>query len=120
MAVVGLNTLKFFWQTRTPDQAADALTRIIGHYGAEHPLADFIMIGYSFGASLRASRDQPRARRGACRASPRKYRLRPIPKRLFEIHVGDWFGSTHHEGALPPAPEIAGIAAVDHLRARRR
>ncbi|MEP6941274.1 MAG: AcvB/VirJ family lysyl-phosphatidylglycerol hydrolase, partial [Rudaea sp.] len=22
-------------------------------------------------------------------------------------HVGDWFGSTHHEGALPLAPEVA-------------
>ena len=41
IAVVGLNTLKFFWQTRKPEEAADALTRIIGHYGAQHAHARF-------------------------------------------------------------------------------
>src|SRR5262249_25002141 len=52
IASVGLNTLKFFWQTRKPEEAADAVTRIIGHYGAQHPEADFVVVGYSFGAAL--------------------------------------------------------------------
>ncbi len=109
IAVVGLNTLKFFWQTRTPDQAADALTRIIGHYGAEHPLADFVVIGYSFGASLapvvvNRVPDAARARIAA------QVLISPDADAVFEIHVGDWFGSTHHEGALPLVPEIASTA----------
>jgi len=33
--------------------------------------------------------------------------ISPDPEAVFEIHVGDWFGSTHHEGAVPIAPEIA-------------
>ena len=106
IAVVGLNTLKFFWQTRTPDAAADALTRIIGHYGAEHPAADFVVIGYSFGAGLapvviNRVPDAARARIAA------QVLISPDAEAVFEIHVGDWFGSTHHEGALPLAPEIA-------------
>ena len=52
IAVVGLSSVKYFWQTRKPEEAADALTRIIGHYGAAHPRADFVVIGYSFGAAL--------------------------------------------------------------------
>ena len=106
IAVVGLNTLKFFWQTRTPAEAADAMTRIIGHYGGEHPNADFVVIGYSFGASLApvvANRvaDAARARIAA------QVLISPDPEAVFEIHVGDWFGSTHHEGAIAIAPEIA-------------
>lgn len=106
IAVVGLNTLKYFWQTRTPAEAANALTRIIGHYAADHPAADFVVIGYSFGASLapvvvNRVADAARARIAA------QVLISPDPDAVFEIHVGDWFGSTHHEGALPIAPEIA-------------
>lgn len=106
IAVVGLNTLKFFWQTRTPQEAADAVTRIIGHYGAEHPAADFVILGYSFGASLapvvvNRVADAARARIAA------QVLISPDAEAVFEIHVGDWFGSTHHEGALPITPEIA-------------
>lgn len=106
IAVVGLNTLKFFWQTRTPVEAADAVTRIIGHYGNEHPQADFVVIGYSFGASLapvvvNRVPDAARARIAA------QVLISPDAEAVFEIHVGDWFGSTHHEGAIPIAPEIA-------------
>ena len=35
--VVGLSSVKYFWQTRTPEEAAAALTRIVGHYGARTP-----------------------------------------------------------------------------------
>jgi len=106
IAVVGLNTLKFFWQTRTPAEAADAVTRIVGHYGAERPTADFVVIGYSFGASLapvvvNRMADAARARIAA------QVLISPDEEAVFEIHVGDWFGSTHHEGAIPIAPEIA-------------
>jgi len=104
--VVGLNTLKFFWQTRKPGQAADALTRIIGHYGAQHPQADFVVLGYSFGAALapvviNRVPDAARARIAA------QVLISPDPEAVFEIHVGDWFGSTQHEGALPILPEIS-------------
>jgi type IV secretory pathway VirJ component len=105
IAVVGLNTLKFFWQTRKPEEAADALTRIIGHYGAQHPQADFVVLGYSFGAALspvviNRVPDAARARIAA------QVLISPDSEAVFEIHVGDWFGSTQHEGAIPILPEI--------------
>jgi type IV secretory pathway VirJ component len=106
IAVVGLSSVKYFWQTRKPEEAADALARIIGHYGAARPAADFVVIGYSFGASLapvviNRLPDAARARVAA------QVLISPDPEAVFEIHVGDWFGSTRHEGALPIAPEIA-------------
>ncbi|MGH8121144.1 MAG: AcvB/VirJ family lysyl-phosphatidylglycerol hydrolase [Rudaea sp.] len=106
IAVVGLNSLKFFWHTRTADAATDAVTRIIGHYGAQHPAADFIIVGYSFGASLApvVVNRLPAAARARIAA---QVLISPDAEAVFEIHVGDWFGSTHHEGALPLAPEVA-------------
>jgi len=105
IAVVGLSSVKYFWQTRKPEEAAGALTRIIGHYGAARPLADFVVIGYSFGAALSPAvinrlPDAPRARIAA------QVLISPDAEAVFEIHVGDWFGSTVHEGAIPILPEI--------------
>jgi type IV secretory pathway VirJ component len=104
--VVGFSTLKFFWHTQTPDAAAAAIARVIAHYGAQDPDARFVLIGYSFGASLVpviANRlpDAARARvQGGVMISP-------DDSAVFEIHVGDWFGSTRHDDALPLGPEIA-------------
>jgi type IV secretory pathway VirJ component len=106
IAVVALNTLKYFWETRTPDQAADALTRIIGHYGAQFPLADFVVIGYSFGAGLSPVLIN-RLPESAQKRIAAQVLISPDDTAVFEIHVGDWFGSTAHKGAVPIAPEIA-------------
>lgn len=104
--VVALNTLKYFWETRTPDQAADALTRIIGHYGAQYPLADFVVVGYSFGAGLSPVLIN-RLPESARKRVAAQVLISPDDTAVFEIHVGDWFGSTAHKGAIPIAPEIA-------------
>jgi len=32
--------------------------------------------------------------------------ISPDDEAVFEIHVGDWFGSTHHDEALPIGPEM--------------
>jgi len=104
--VIGLNTLKFFWQTRKPEEAADALDRIIGHYGAEYPAADFVVLGYSFGAGLVPVVINRAAQAARARIAA-GVMISPDAEAVFEIHVGDWFGSTHHEGALLLASEVA-------------
>jgi len=105
IAVVGLSSVKYFWQTRKPEEAADALARIID--GAARPLADFVVIGYSFGASL-APVVINRLPGAAHVRVAAQVLISPDPEAVFEIHVGDWFGSTKHEGAIPITPEIAG------------
>ena len=106
IAVIGLSSVKYFWQTRKPDEATGALTRIIGHYGADRPQADFVVIGYSFGAALSPVliNRLPEAARARIAA---QVLISPDDEAVFEIHVGDWFGSTAHEGAVPVLPEIA-------------
>jgi type IV secretory pathway VirJ component len=106
IAVVGLSSVKYFWQTRKPEEAAAALTRIIGHYGADRARADFVVIGYSFGAALSPVLINRLPETAHARVSTQVL-ISPDPEAVFEIHVGDWFGSTRHEGAIPIMPEIA-------------
>ena len=107
--VIGFSTLKFFWHKQTPDAAAQAIARVIAHYGAGDAQARFVLIGYSFGASLvpvviNRLPDAARARVDA------GVMVSPDDEAVFEIHVGDWFGSTRHDEALPIGPEIARSA----------
>ena len=104
--VIGFSTLKFFWHKQTPDAAAQAIARVIAHYGKADPQASFVLIGYSFGASLVpvvANRLPDEARKRVDGG----VLISPDDEAVFEIHVGDWFGSTHHDEALPIGPEMA-------------
>lgn len=104
--VVGLSTIKYFWHTRKPEEAADALTRIVQYYGETRPGVDFIVIGYSFGASL-APVVINRAPVEIQNRISAQVLISPDPEAVFEVKVGDWFGGVHHEGAIPLGPEIA-------------
>lgn len=104
--VVGFSTLKFFWQKQTADASAQAIARVIAHYGERSSDASFVVIGYSFGASLvpvviNRLPDALRAR------VEEGVMISPDDEAVFEIHVGDWFGSTHHDEALALEPEVA-------------
>jgi len=104
--VIGFSTLKFFWHKQTPEAAADAVARVIAHYGKTDPAAGFVLIGYSFGASLVPVMINrlPAALRASVDGG---VMISPDDAAVFEIHVGDWFGSTHHDDTLPIGPEIA-------------
>ncbi|MEO7430862.1 MAG: AcvB/VirJ family lysyl-phosphatidylglycerol hydrolase [Dokdonella sp.] len=104
--VIGFSTLKFFWHKQSADVAADAIARVIAHYGKADPSARFVLIGYSFGASLVpvVINRLPAAVRTVVDGG---VMISPDDAAVFEIHVGDWFGSTHHDDTLPIGPEIA-------------
>ncbi|MCE5232623.1 MAG: AcvB/VirJ family lysyl-phosphatidylglycerol hydrolase [Mizugakiibacter sp.] len=104
--VVGMSSLEFFWHKRTPEETAQAVARIVRHYGTQYPHARFVLIGYSFGAGLvpvvanRLPEDARSRVAGGVMISP-------DPEAVFEIKVGDWFGDVHQPGALPVDPEVA-------------
>lgn len=109
VTVIGFSTLKFFWQKRTPEQSAEAIARVIGHYAAQRPEARFALVGYSFGASL-VPVVYNRLPAVAREKIDLQFMISPDDEAVFEIKVGDWFGGAHHEGALPIAPELANGA----------
>jgi type IV secretory pathway VirJ component len=52
IAVIGWDSLRYYWTPRTPDAAARDLARIIVHYQAALQRNKVILIGYSFGADV--------------------------------------------------------------------
>lgn len=104
--VVGLSSLQFFWHKRTPQDITDATTRIVAHYAARYPNARFVLIGYSFGASLVpvVGNRLPDVQRSKIAGG---VMISPDDSAVFEIKVGDWFGNVKQADALPLASEVA-------------
>ncbi len=50
--VVGLDTLEYFWNGRTPDAAAADLQRVLRHYLAAWKRERVLLVGYSLGADV--------------------------------------------------------------------
>jgi type IV secretory pathway VirJ component len=107
IGVVGLDSLRYFWSARTPEQVGRDLDRIVTHYQAAWGVHDVLLIGYSFGADvLPASynRMSPATRPAVVQISL----LGLAEKASFEFHVSDWLGFITSD-ALPIAPEVARL-----------
>ncbi|SIQ08031.1 Type IV secretory pathway, VirJ component [Rhizobium sp. RU20A] len=50
--VVGVDSLRYFWSERKPQETADDLTRIIDTYRKHWHVKNVLLIGYSFGADV--------------------------------------------------------------------
>jgi len=102
--VVGVNSLKYFWTKRTPDQTAQDLEQIIWHYAAEWHKDKVVLIGYSQGADILPF---------AVKRLKKEIRSRvdlivlisPSLQADFEFHISNWLGSSS-TGALATVPEI--------------
>lgn len=104
--VVGVDSLRYFWQERTPEATAADLARIIAAYGAEWRAPKVALIGYSFGADILPatySHLPPEAKAKVAQISL----LGLSHTAAWEISVGGWLGQ---EGEGPQtAPDIARI-----------
>lgn len=87
-SIVGLDAQKYFWNTRTPNQTTEDLSKAILHYAGQLNKEKFVLAGYSFGASVVpfiAARLEPalKSRLSAVLA------LSPDVTADFEIHILD-------------------------------
>jgi type IV secretory pathway VirJ component len=105
--VVGLNSLQYFWSTRTPEGAAADLQRIARHYLAAWGRQGLLLVGYSLGADVlpfmadRLPADlQNRIRLIAL--------LGPSRRTSFQFHVSDWIGAGD-PGDYAVLPEVAKL-----------
>jgi type IV secretory pathway VirJ component len=111
--VVGLNTLKYFWNGRTPDAAAKDLERLIRRYSAAWQQPEALLVGYSFGADLlpflytRLPDD--------VRSRVRTVNLLGLSDSAsFEFHMSDWIPG-RDDGDRPVGPEVARMGAAHVL-----
>jgi type IV secretory pathway VirJ component len=103
--VVGFDTLRYFWHKKTPDEAADSLAVVIGHFTREWNRPNVLLVGYSFGADVlpfAVNRLPKTERRKISQISLLALGISAD----FEIYVSGWLGGSSHSDALPIAPEL--------------
>ncbi len=106
MPVVGLDSLRYFWTARTPENIAADVVRIVDAYTERWNRHRVLLLGYSQGADVlpfalnrlpQTTRDRI-ALSGAIALSEHA---------AFEFHVGAWAGQA---GDAPTTPEIEKLA----------
>jgi type IV secretory pathway VirJ component len=99
--VVGIDVLRYFWEHKSPEQAAADLSATMAFYRQRWGIKSFVLAGYSFGADI---------------LPPIYNRLPPADQDSitllvllaladhadFEIHVSGWLGQKGGELALTP------------------
>jgi len=106
IATVGLNSLKYFWTKRTPEETAHDVSRVIRHYLEAWKKDRVILVGYSFGADvmpfvLGGLPDDVRAKVGTVNM------LGLSSTATFEVKVSDWIGGA--ADGLPVAPQVGSL-----------
>lgn len=102
--VVGLDSLRFFWSKRTPDEVAQALDTLIKHYHDLWGVNNVMLVGYSFGADV-----LPAAFNRLPEATKHRVKLISLlglsTAADWTITVDGWLG-THSSQATPTEPEL--------------
>ena len=100
--VAGFDTLRYFWNKRTPEGLTADLDRMLRYYAAHWKKSRAILIGYSQGANVLpfAVNRLPKDTR-AMVAHTVLMGLGGLAS--FEFHLGNWFGG--QAGGIPILPE---------------
>ena len=114
VSVVGFSSVRYFWRRRTPNEAADALAKILNHYLQAWDKKRAVIVGYSRGAAVAPfmiARLSPELR-----GRVELLAMLAPPARIdFEFHVMDWILDRDHARSLPLRPEIEALHALPVL-----
>jgi type IV secretory pathway VirJ component len=112
--VVGVNSLKYFWKRRTPDEAGKDLERILRHYMTLWKKDKAVLIGYSRGADV-----LPFMANRLPEDLLAKVSLVALigPERTvdFQFHLTDWLGNPSRKTDLPVRPEVEKLKGMKIL-----
>jgi type IV secretory pathway VirJ component len=103
--VVGVDALRYFWNTKTPEEVAGDLADVLRYYRARWRTPEVILVGYSFGAGVLpfAVNRLP----AGDLASVVEVSLLGLESRAdFTMHIDAWFGAGPSDEALPVLPEM--------------
>ena len=106
--VIGLNALKFFWQKKTPQQAANSIAQVLNEYLRLFKKDKIILSGYSFGADVLPfiyNRLPANLKNQVVKLKL----LSPASFTDFEIHVSDLLGSKNSLRSMQVASELQKI-----------
>ncbi|AYD02955.1 AcvB/VirJ family lysyl-phosphatidylglycerol hydrolase [Neorhizobium sp. NCHU2750] len=108
LPTVGVDSLRYFWTKRTPQETAADMKRIIDTYTAKWGVSNVVLIGYSFGADI-----IPASYNLLPKAEKRKVKqlsLLALSKEVdFEISVTGWLGMAGSGDGGTTTDDIAKI-----------
>lgn len=112
--VVGLNSLKYFWSRKTPDQSGTDLGRIMKHYMQSWKKSGVLVVGYSRGADVAPFMvnrlPQP------LQSRIRLLALLGLERQIdFKFHVLDLISSSSHPEELEVKPEMDQLTGIKTL-----
>jgi type IV secretory pathway VirJ component len=112
--VVGLNSLKYFWNRRTPEVASRDLERILRYYLSTWKKKKVILIGYSLGADVLAFMVNrlPDELHSKIQLA---VLLGPSHEVDFEFHLTNWLGGSQSKSALRVKPEVEKLKGMKIL-----
>ncbi|KIQ06331.1 MULTISPECIES: AcvB/VirJ family lysyl-phosphatidylglycerol hydrolase [Pseudomonas] len=106
--VVGVDTLRYFWQRKSPEQAASDLSELMREYREKWHAKRFVLIGYSFGADVMPALYN-RLPDSDKRQVDAVLLLALARSGAFEIRVQGWLGKDASEAAT--GPELVKLPA---------
>lgn len=103
--VIGLNSLKYFWEKKTPQEAASDIAVVLNKYAGEWKKRSIIICGFSFGAEV-----TPFIYRRLPNDLREKISLvqlvSPASFTDFEIHIADLIGTKNPIRSMNIASEV--------------
>ncbi len=108
MPVVGFNSLKFFWDKRTIDETASAISRVLDEYMDKWRKEKLLLFGFSMGADVlplvfnRLPDNQKEK-------VQKVILLSPGLNIDLEVHIGNWIGVESGSKGLDILPEVLKI-----------
>lgn len=100
--VVGWDSLRYFWQPRTPQSVAADLNKIIAYYMSHWSNKKLYLLGFSQGANVLPF-ILPLLEPAGRNALAKVELISPEHYAQFEFHLGNWVHSTEDGMALLPA-----------------
>jgi type IV secretory pathway VirJ component len=114
IAVVGVDSLRYFWKERTPESTAGDVDRILRHYLDAWDKKDVVLVGYSQGADILpfVVNRLPAHMRSRVRLTA----LLSLGVRAkFEFHLSNWLSGDDEDETLPIAPELKRMSGMRAL-----
>ena len=114
IGVVGLNSLKYFWTTRSPEGMAADLGSVLEYYLGHWHKQNAVLIGYSMGAEtlpFAVNRLPPALRDRTALV----VLLAPGKSAEFEFHLSNWIRGASGAQAPPVLPEVQKIGGLKVL-----
>jgi type IV secretory pathway VirJ component len=112
ISVAGVDSLRYFWEARTPQGLADDMDRILRYYAFHWKKKRALLIGYSQGADV-----LPFAINRLPAATRRRVALAALlgldERADFEFHLSSWV--LNGDSGLPVRPEILKLAVPTAL-----